>query len=32
MSDEKARKAFGLQPKSWESVIRDLVSQYKRTN
>jgi nucleoside-diphosphate-sugar epimerase len=32
MSDEKARKAFGLQPKSWETVIRDLVSQYKRTN
>lgn len=32
MSDEKARKAFGLQPKSWETVIRDLVSQYKRRN
>ena len=32
MSDEKARKALGLQPKPWETVIRDLVNQYKRTN
>jgi len=32
MSDEKARKVFGLQPKPWETVIRDLVNQYKRTN
>ena len=32
MSDEKARKAFGLQPKPWETVIRDLVTQYQKTN
>ena len=32
MSDEKARKAFGLKPKPWETVIRDLVNQYKRNN
>jgi len=30
MSDEKARKAFGLKPKSWDLVIRDLVSCYKK--
>lgn len=32
MSDEKARKAFGLRPKPWEKVIRDLVNQYKMAN
>jgi hypothetical protein len=29
MSDERSRKAFGLKPKPWDFVIRDLVSQYK---
>ena len=29
MSDEKARKTFGLKPKPWNLVIRDLVAQYK---
>jgi nucleoside-diphosphate-sugar epimerase len=28
MSDEKARKAFGLKPKPWERVIGDLVKNY----
>ncbi|MBU3716277.1 MAG: NAD-dependent epimerase/dehydratase family protein [Candidatus Nanopelagicaceae bacterium] len=28
MSDERARKAFGLKPKSWSSVIKDLVAAY----
>jgi nucleoside-diphosphate-sugar epimerase len=32
MSDEKARKAFGLQPKPWKTVIRDLVTQYQKTH
>jgi nucleoside-diphosphate-sugar epimerase len=32
MSDEKARNAFGLKPKPWETVIRDLVNQYRITN
>jgi hypothetical protein len=30
MSDEKARKAFGLKPKSWDLVIKDLVASYKK--
>lgn len=29
MSDEKARKTFGLKPKPWDLVIRDLVNQYR---
>ena len=29
MSDEKARKTFGLKPQPWNLVIRDLVAQYK---
>ena len=29
MSDEKSRKTFGLKPKPWEFVIRDLVAKYK---
>ncbi|MFM7889322.1 MAG: NAD-dependent epimerase/dehydratase family protein [Actinomycetota bacterium] len=29
MSDEMSRKTFGLKPKPWHSMIRDLVSQYK---
>ena len=29
MSDEKTRKTFGLKPKPWNFVIRDLVAQYK---
>jgi nucleoside-diphosphate-sugar epimerase len=28
MSDEKSRKAFGLKPKPWDFVIRDLVAAY----
>ncbi len=32
MSDEKSRRAFGLKPKPWETVIRDLVNQYNRNN
>ncbi|MBU3734893.1 MAG: NAD-dependent epimerase/dehydratase family protein [Candidatus Planktophila sp.] len=32
MSDENARKTFGLKPKPWETVIRDLVNQYKIAN
>jgi nucleoside-diphosphate-sugar epimerase len=32
MSDEKARKVFGLNPKPWETLIRDLVNQYKRND
>jgi nucleoside-diphosphate-sugar epimerase len=28
MSDEKARKAFGLKPKPWERVISDLLKNY----
>jgi nucleoside-diphosphate-sugar epimerase len=31
MSDERSRKAFGLQPKAWDLVIRDLVKHYTRT-
>lgn len=30
MSDEKSRKTFGLQPKSWNMIIRDLVSAYEK--
>lgn len=29
MSDEKSRKAFGLKPKPWDLVIRDLVAAYR---
>ena len=29
MSDEKSRKTFGLKPKVWDLVIRDLVNQYR---
>ena len=29
MSDEKTRKTFGLKPKPWDFVIRDLVAHYK---
>ncbi|MEN9294108.1 MAG: hypothetical protein RIT31_873 [Actinomycetota bacterium] len=32
MSDEKSRRAFGLKPKPWETVITDLVNQYNRNN
>ncbi|MBU3692800.1 MAG: NAD-dependent epimerase/dehydratase family protein [Candidatus Nanopelagicaceae bacterium] len=32
MSDEKARKTFGLKPKPWQTVIKDLVDQYKIAN
>ncbi len=32
MSDERARKAFDLKPKPWKTVIRDLVTQYQKTN
>jgi nucleoside-diphosphate-sugar epimerase len=31
MSDERSRKAFGLKPKAWDLVIRDLVKQYKES-
>lgn len=31
MSDERSRKTFGLKPKPWDFVIRDLVAQYKTT-
>lgn len=30
MSDDKARKAFGLKPKPWERVIGDLVKNYAK--
>ncbi len=30
MSDEKARKTFGLKPKPWDAIIRDLVTEYAR--
>lgn len=30
MSDEKARKAFGLSPKPWKEMIRDLVASYPK--
>lgn len=29
MSDEKSRKTFGLKPKPWNLVIKDLVNQYR---
>jgi len=29
MSDENSRKTFGLKPKSWNLVIKDLVKQYR---
>lgn len=29
MSDENSRKTFGLQPKDWNQVIFDLVSEYR---
>jgi nucleoside-diphosphate-sugar epimerase len=32
MSDERARKAFDLKPKPWKTIIRDLVTQYQKTN
>ena len=28
MSDEKSRKTFGLKPKPWNLVIKDLINQY----
>ena len=31
MSDERSRKVFGLKPKAWDLVIRDLVKQYKES-
>jgi len=31
MSDERSRKVFGLKPKSWDLVIRDLVAHYKKS-
>jgi nucleoside-diphosphate-sugar epimerase len=31
MSDERSRKTFGLKPKAWDLVIRDLVKQYKES-
>jgi len=31
MSDEQSRKVFGLKPKSWDLVIRDLVAHYKKS-
>jgi len=31
MSDERSRKAFGLKPKAWDLVIRDLVAHYKKS-
>jgi nucleoside-diphosphate-sugar epimerase len=30
MSDEKARREFGLEPKPWKVVIKDLVAQYTK--
>lgn len=29
MSDEKSRKTFGLKPKPWDLVIKNLVNQYR---
>lgn len=32
MSDEKARKTFGLSPKPWKEMIRDLVASYPKSS